>query len=619
MNTTGGASAEQAPSETRTEAPTIVRYLFGFGGLFLVTLGVASVIAAGYGRGWFGAEVGYPIAAIGTALLLYHAFRDGDLEVRRAYGVGGGLLLLLAVGVGVYPVKPEASDVAVAGQLLLPWGALTGLVALLFLVAFARHETEDPYRTWVRVALLGTGGLLAAGSVFVGVFFPDLMAGPGVVLGVLGLAYLCGYFTVADVSEDLPYWAGVGLGVLGGFALLYALFRAIAPEVLYVGPAALRKPNQSLNEWAVFGRVLTILLGLSGLLALWAKRWPLLVRAAVAGAGVLFAAVFVVASFTTVVHQAPPPYLVPGGLLAGGLGLAFLAVSVAVTVDAPLVVLFRRELAAFFYSPIAYLVLFAVALMGGVMYLFFLGVVFRSDPLGQSGPIQEPIVGQFWALTMGAAFTMPVLVAAITMRGFSEEKRSGTLEVLLTAPVKDWEVVLSKFAAALVFFMLCWLPTAVYLIALRYAGGVPFDYRPLLGYYLTVFVCGVSFVGFGTFVSSLTRNQIVAAVVTFAALFAMLLTAARKLFAAVIKETAVLNVLGKFDFLDMWQQALENNFPLHGVCVQLSLGVLWLFLTVKVLEAAVGVTPPVRRERASGRRKPLAHSRRRLRPLGLPS
>jgi ABC-2 type transport system permease protein len=199
--------------------------------------------------------------------------------------------------------------------------------------------------------------------------------------------------------------------------------------------------------------------------------------------------------------------------------------------------------------------------------------------------VREPIVGQFWALTMGAAFTMPVLVAAITMRSFSEEKRSGTLEVLLTAPVNDWAVVLSKFAAALVFFMLCWLPTTVYLVALRYAGGVPFQYQSLLGYYLAVLACGVSFVAFGIFVSSLTRNQIVAAVVTFAGLFAMLLTAARKLFAAVIKESAVLNVLGQFDFLDMWQQALDNHFPLHGVCVQLSLGVLWLFLTVKVLEA----------------------------------
>lgn len=576
---------EQAPSETRTETPTVTRYLIGFGGLFFATLGVASVIAAGYNRGLLSVEWGYLCAAVGTVLLLYHAFRDSDLEIRRAYGVGGGALLLLAVGVGVFPAKPEGSDVAVAGHLLLPWAALLAVIALLFVVAFARHETAEPFRGWARMALLGTGGLLAVASVVFGLFVPDQMAGPGAVLGVLGVVYLCGYFSVSDTAEELPHWMGVGLGVLGGVAVAYAVFRTVAPEVLHTGPAALRKANQSLNGWAVFGRVLLILLGLSGLFALRATRWPLLVRGAVAAAGVAFAALFVVASFAAPMTQLPDPYLVPGGLILGGLGAAFLGVSLAVTVDAPIVVLFRRELAAFFYSPIAYLVLVAVALIGGVMYLFYLGVLFRPDQLGQQPPIQEPIVAQFWALTMGAAFTMPVLVAAITMRSFSEEKRTGTLEVLLTAPVNDWAVVLSKFAAALVFFMICWVPTAVYLMALRYAGGAPFDYRPLLSYYLAVLACGVSFIGFGIFVSSLTRNQIVAAVITFAGLFAMLLTAARKLFAAVIKESAVLNVFGKFDFLDMWQQALENNFPLHGVCVQLSLGVLWLFLTVKVLEA----------------------------------
>jgi ABC-2 type transport system permease protein len=579
---------EQAPSDTRTETPTVTRYLIGFGGLFLVTLGVASVIAFGYGRGIFGdlgAEAGYLCTAAGTALLLFHAFRDSDLEIRRAYGVLGAGLLLVAVGVGVFPAKPENSDVAVAGHLLLPWGGLTGLVALLFLVAFARHETEDPYRTWVRIALLGTGGLLVAACVVCGVAVPDLMAGPGAVLGVIGVAYLCGYFAVSDSSEELPYWAGVGLAAAGGFAVLFALFRTVAPDVLYAGPAVLRKPDQSLNGWAVFGRALLILLGLSGLLALWARRWPLLVRGAVAAAGIAFATLFVVASFYKGIHEPPAPYLVPGGLLLAGLGAMFLAVGVAVTVDAPVVVLLRRELAAFFYSPIAYVVLFGNALIAGVSYLFFIGTLFNGDPEFDRGPVPEPIVGRFWALTMGAAFSVPVLVAAITMRTFSEEKRTGTLEVLLTSPVNDWAVVLSKFLAALAFFMLCWLPAAGYLVALRFAGGTPFDYRPLLSYYLAMLACGVSFVGFGVFVSSLTKNQIVAAVITFAGVFAMLLTALRDAFPADVLSRGLKDALGKLDYFSLWNQALNGQLPVSEVCVQVSLGVFWLFLTVKVLEA----------------------------------
>jgi ABC-2 type transport system permease protein len=578
-----GAPNEQAPSDTRTETPTATRYLVGFGGLFLVTLGVASVVAAGYNRGMLGAEWGYLSTAVGAALLLFHAFRDGDLEVRRAYGVLGGALLLLAVGVGVFPAKPTGSEAAVAGHLLLPWGALLGVVALLFLVAFCRHETEEPYRGWAHMALLGTGGLLATACVVVGMIWPDMMAGPGAVFGVLGVAYLCGYFTVTDVSDDTPHYAAVGLGVLGGVAVAYALFRTIGPEVLHRGPAALRSPDQSLGRWAVAGRVLLVLIGLSGLLALRATLWPPLVRYAVAGVGVVFAGLFVVGSFAAPHTDTPVPYLVPGGLLLAGLGAAFVAVAVAVTVDAPVVVLTRRELASFFYSPIAYVVLFANALVGALTYrsfLFRIGAL-GTDPMQPAG-MDEPIVRDHLGLNIIAALAAPVLVAVITMRSFSEEKRSGTLEVLLTAPVNDWAVVLSKFVAALAFFMLCWVPTGLYLVALRHAADAPFDYRPLLSYYLAVFACGCGFVGFGVFVSSLTRNQIMAAVVVFAGLLAQFLTLLREGFDVGERWNAV---LAKLDYYSLWNQALSGQLPLSGVCVQLSLGVLWVFLTVKVLEA----------------------------------
>lgn len=580
---TSGVGPEQAPSETRPETPVVVRYLIGFGGLFFTTLGVASVVAAQYDRGPLGSDWGGLLAALGLAMLVFHALRDGDLEVRRAYGVLGLVVLLIAVGVGVFPAKPDGSDAAVAGHLLLPWGVLLGLAALPFLVAFARHETADPYLTWGRVALLGTGGLAAVGCVGLGVFAPSLMAGPGIALGVLGLAYLCGYFSVADAAEELPYWAGVGVGAVGGLAVAYALFRSIAPEVLHAGPAALRDPNQSVNKWSVFGRVLLVLLGLSGLFALWAKRWPLLVRGGVAAVGVGFATVFVVGSFAAPWSDPPDPYLVPGGLLLGGLGAAFLAVAVAVTVDAPVVVLLRRELAAIFYSPVAYVVLFGNALIAGLAYLFFIGLLFGGGAGFQRPTVPEPIVAYYPALTL-AAFIVPVLVAVITMRTFAEEKRSGTLEVLLTAPVNDWAVVLSKFAAALTFFMLCWLPAVGFLVVLRYAGGTPFDYRPLLSYFLALFACGVSFVGLGVFVSSLTRNQIAAAMITFAALFGMLLTRVRERMGMDL-PAGVRGVLGKLDYMSLWEQALGGQLPIPEVCVQVSLGVFWLFLTIKVLEA----------------------------------
>jgi len=218
-----------------------------------------------------------------------------------------------------------------------------------------------------------------------------------------------------------------------------------------------------------------------------------------------------------------------------------------------------------------------------VTYWIFLG----SLPFGggedvQVASVPEPILRNHLGLSIVAALATPIWVAVLTMRTFSEEKRSGTLEVLLTAPVNDWAVVLSKFAAALVMYLLCWAPASVYLISLRYAGGAPFDYRPLLSYYLAVAACGVSFVGFGVFISSLTRNQIMAAVGTFAGLFTMFLTILRN---SLNVGDSWKNILAKLDYATLWGNALSGQLPLSEVCIQLSLGVFWLFLTVKVLEA----------------------------------
>jgi ABC-2 type transport system permease protein len=571
---------EYAPSAVRDETPSLLRITCGFGGLFFSTLGVATLVMAPMGRGFFDVGWGYLFLAVGVCLSVIHALRDGDYEVRRLYGGAGGLLLIAAVIVGVFPAKPDEASAAVAGQLLMPYGALLGLLSLLFLTAFARHETAEPFMTWVRLVLLGTGGLLVVAAVLIGIVQPTLMAGSGAVLGLLGLAFLFSYFTLNDATVGMGYKAVLGLGIVGVVAVAYALGRSLFPYVLHDGPSVLRKASQQFDAWFIAGRVFMIFLGLSLLLVLLKKNWMLWVRAGVAGFGLVFAAVYIVGSFSRTVAVEPPPYFIPGGLVLLLLGLAACALAAGLVLDSPLVVLTRRELASFFTSPVGYIVLLGNALVASVTYLMFIGALY--SPGGLSGTL-EPIVTMYWGLSMGAAFTTPVLVAAITMRSFSEERRANTIEVLLTAPVQEWEVVLSKFAAALAFFMLCWVPAGLYLVVLRYAGGKPFDFRPVLSYYLAMLACGVSFVGLGNFISSLTRNQIIAAVLTFAALFAMLLTATRESFREVL-GAGFIEFLGKFDYFQLWNVALSGQLLVPQVFVHVSLGVFWLFLTMKVLE-----------------------------------
>jgi hypothetical protein len=566
-----------APSDVRAAAPTAAR-VAGAVGLFLLTAGVVAVVAQQYGRGLLGEGLGYLFAAVGVAGLFVHASRDTDVEVRRLYGLFAALLLLVAVVVSLFPHRAPGEAGRHIGSLLMPWGVGAGLLSLVFFIPFARHETEEPYRSATRTLLLAVGAALTIGAVFGGLFVPAFLVGPGVLLALLGLGFVAAYLGLVSTDEGLGYRVAVGLGVLGAVALLAAFGRSIAPTVLHEGPSALKNAAQTLDPWLVAGRVVSILVGLAIAALALRKRAPLWLRGAAAVVGLAVAAVFVVGSFAAPIVNRPAPFLVPYGLILGGIGVVYVAVSVAACTDNPFVVLTRRELAAYFYSPIAYLVLLAMAFASGLGYAYF---AFQMASL--TGPVEEPIVQYDLSFGILGAFLAVFLVPALTMRLFSEEKRTGTLEVLMTAPVNETSVVLSKFVASWVFFMLCWLPAGLYLIALRVVGGSYFDYLPLLSFYLALGACGAAFLAMGLFFSSVTRNQIIAAVLTFAGMMFLLLT----ILARGIPEIGpgVQAALGKLDFLGLWRLSLAGQLPVRDLIVQLSFAAFWLFLTVKVLEA----------------------------------
>jgi ABC-type transport system involved in multi-copper enzyme maturation permease subunit len=147
--------------------------------------------------------------------------------------------------------------------------------------------------------------------------------------------------------------------------------------------------------------------------------------------------------------------------------------------DRPLIVLTRRELGAFFYSPIAYMVIIGLTLVGWFMFASFV------DQLARAGQVMEPIVARY-ILHFIPVICLIFVVPVVTMRLLSEEKRSGTLEVLLTAPVNEVSVVLSKFVAALIFYTIALAPWWLFLVALRVFGKQPFAYRPMLSFLIAL-------------------------------------------------------------------------------------------------------------------------------------
>ena len=575
--------AETAPSQAYNEGQAFGR-LVGFAGLFGLVLGAVVVVTnQALTPRWISSGWGYMFAAAGVVLMLYHAARDGEQEVRRLYGMLAAAFLVLAVGASVVPgpvfgavVKKEV------GYNLLPWGVTFGFLSLVFAIPFVRHETDRRYRDAAVNGLLGVGAVLALGSLVYGLLNPPFLVGPGIALALLGLAFLCAYMGQVDTSEGVGYQVAFLLGAVGAAVAAWAFARSAFPTVLVEGPNALRKATGELDYWKAAGRVVSVALfaGL-GLWAWRARSLPVWLRGTMAAAALAAAAVFVVASFkANVLSTSPPSYLVPTGVILMGLGLLYLAVALSICSDNVFVTLTRRELAAYLLSPVGFLVLGGMAAIEWLGYLFFIELLQSTS---RRGGIEEPIVANYFVALI-PVIGLLLEVPALTMRLVAEEKRTGSLEVLMTAPVNEWPIVGSKFLAAWLFFMLTWVPCGLYLIALRVEAGNPFDYRPLLSFYIALGAQGLAFVGMGLFFSTLTRNQIVAAVLTFAGMMLFLATYLIKAQASPLLPPLLQTVAGKLSFIHTWQEALGGRLPLRDVVVFASLGLFGLFLSVKVLE-----------------------------------
>ncbi len=167
---------------------------------------------------------------------------------------------------------------------------------------------------------------------------------------------------------------------------------------------------------------------------------------------------------------------------------------------------------SYFYSPIAYIVLVFFLLLSGVDFYFQLSFM-NGRPVGYA--VQEAFFNSvfFW-------FAFVLIFPLITMRLFAEEFKLGTIEPLMTAPVRDWQVVLAKFGGALVFYIVLWLPTLLYFVIFQAATKQPAanSIGAYLGSYLMLLLLGMFYLSVGCLASVLTRNQIVAAIISFCAI-----------------------------------------------------------------------------------------------------
>jgi len=227
---------------------------------------------------------------------------------------------------------------------------------------------------------------------------------------------------------------------------------------------------------------------------------------------------------------------------------------------------FKKEFRSYFNSPIAYIFITAFLVFSG--WLFFRGFFL----IGQA--TMRPF---FSILPWEFLFFVP----AVTMRLWAEEKKMGTMELLMTLPLKDGEIVIGKFLAAFLFLAITVLLTITFPLTLYYLGKP--DLGPILGGYIGALLMGAAYLSIGLFISSLTENQIVAFILSVFACFGLF----------IIGEPIVLTALpgwlaGFFSFLGLgshFQSIGRGVIDSRDIIYYLSVIIFFLFLNTRFVES----------------------------------
>lgn len=239
--------------------------------------------------------------------------------------------------------------------------------------------------------------------------------------------------------------------------------------------------------------------------------------------------------------------------------------------------LVRRELAGFFLSITGYIIVAGAAFLTG----FSFWVVIRNL---QGQPTPVPVTELFY-MTYFFWLILLLAVPVITMRLFAQEKSSGTFETLMTTPVTDIQVVAAKFTAAVVFYMIMWLPLLACIFILRHyaSDSAGFDAGVVGGTFLGIFLLGCMFVALGCFASALTRSQMTAAMITL--VFGVSLFLLSFLASRLPSADWASQALSRFGLVYQMHDFVRGIIDTRPVVLYLSLTVVFLFMTLRVVES----------------------------------
>ncbi|HEY4879768.1 MAG TPA: ABC transporter permease [Candidatus Acidoferrales bacterium] len=248
---------------------------------------------------------------------------------------------------------------------------------------------------------------------------------------------------------------------------------------------------------------------------------------------------------------------------------------------------YRKEMGHYFVSPIAYIFIGLFLFLSAYFFNYFLSAMIQqASMMAMQGmrfgaPPEVDVPGQVMRAFFGLLSTLILFFTPIlTMGVYAEERKRGTMELLMTSPVTETQIVLGKFLASLTLFAVMLLPTASYLIFMCLRSDPMPPWRMLLAGYAGVLLLGGSLLALGTFISSLTENQLIAAVLTFAAfLFVWVLDLGSNASGSVGAVVQYLSVIRHYD--DFTRGIIDTSALIY----YFSFIALFIFLTVRSIDS----------------------------------
>ena len=226
-------------------------------------------------------------------------------------------------------------------------------------------------------------------------------------------------------------------------------------------------------------------------------------------------------------------------------------------------VLFIREFQAYFFSPVAYVVLATFLIISGYFFSVILSVT-------QEASLRYTLSNM--------AITLLFISPLITMRLVAEERRSGTIETLMTDPVREIDVVVGKFLAGIFFYIMLLVPTLVYVVILKVVGSP--DMGPIISGYVGLVLMGLVFISIGVLASSLSKNQIVSGVISLVSLLLLWVIG----WAGEVGPGKFAKIFAYLGFFDHFEPFKKGIIDTKDIIYYVTSAVLFLFLTVRVLE-----------------------------------